>query len=35
MKTLKQRIEDARKRNLLTLLQLIDILIEKRGLQYE
>ena len=35
MKTLTQRIEDARKRNLLTLLQLFDILIEKRGLQYE
>jgi len=30
-KTLKERIEDAKKRNLLTLLQIFDIIINNKG----
>ena len=30
-KTLKERIEDAKKRNYLTLLQILDILLNKKG----
>ena len=30
-KTLQERIEDAKKRNLLTLLQIFDILINNKG----
>ena len=30
-KTLKERIEDAKKRNLLTLLQIFDIIINTKG----
>ena len=30
-KTLKERIEDAKKRNYLTLLQILDILLNEKG----
>jgi len=30
-KTLQERIEDAKKRNLLTLLQILDILLNNKG----
>ena len=30
-KTLQERIEDAKKRNYLTLLQILDILLNKKG----
>ena len=33
-KTLKERIEDAKKRNYLTLLQILDILLNKKGQYY-
>ena len=33
-KTLKERIEDAKKRNYLTLLQILDILLNEKGQYY-
>ena len=33
-KTLKERIEDAKKRNYLTLLDILDILLNKKGQYY-